>query len=153
VTNKAFLSSRETQKSLGIGYRSRMQRLFHLLPHVYFDARQTRFFPVSYINRLTEYLDGSTGLERIESFTASDEAHQLFRQAQSRFKTIRDSRPEHSPSEVADMLNVGRSTVSGWLLSGSLPYRTVPSRDNTPDRQFITSETLSQAFQWRHPFG
>jgi len=148
-----FLSSGKAQEMLGIGYRGRMQRLLPQLPHVYFEARQTRFFPDNYISRLAEHLDGNTSLERISSFTTSEEAYQLFCQAQSYLETAFNSKTEHTPSEVANMLSVGRSTVSGWLLSGSLTYRSVPSQDGTADRQYITPATLRRAFEWRHPFG
>lgn len=41
-----FLSSGKAQKALGIGYRSRMQRLLPQLSHVYFEARQTERWEV-----------------------------------------------------------------------------------------------------------
>jgi transposase len=90
-------------------------------------------------------------------------ARSLYQEARDALKTAIDSRDEHAPTEIADMLCVGRATVSNWVGSGALPFqekrlkggRLIPKGPNQRrlmGRQFIKAQTLHDRFQWVTPF-
>lgn len=164
LAEASFLPLGRAQAQLNVGNRSQMQHLFPLLPHVYYAARQTRFFPTGYLTQLSEFLDGrSATLALVREFNKTPQAAETYRRAVANLETAIGAREEHTPTQVAELYGVSRATVSGWVRDKKLPYEERklqggqivpmgPRQRRVMGRQFIASATLRQLFTWVSPF-
>lgn len=168
MAKKEFLPLRDAREQINLATRSQMQRLFPFLPYLYIEQprshSRTRLFPAGYIYGLRHYLDGRSATKAlVEAFNATDEARALFEMTQERLAAKIAMDEEYMPHQVAAMLDVHWTTVSGWVRSGALPYEEKrlkdgeivpkgPRQRRTKGRQFVTAEMLRTVFQWASPF-
>lgn len=165
MKDKRFLSLGEVQRKLNVSSRGQMESLIDLLPYVGFKQRHTtRFFPASYINALARHLGGqSATAQLVREFNATAEARRLYGEAQTNFEAAISERTEYTPVQVADILDVARSAVGGWMRAKALPFTLMrmkggkpvplgPRQSNLLARQFIQTQTLHDLFKWEAPF-
>lgn len=141
-----------------------MQKLFPLLPYVYYAERQTRFFPAAYIADLSKFLDGRSATQPlVREFNRTPQAAELYRRAVANLEAAIGTREEHTPTQIAELYGVSRATVSGWIRDKKLPFTERklqggqivpmgPRQRRVMGRQFITSATLRRLFTWVSPF-
>jgi hypothetical protein len=159
-----FLPLGKAQAALSVSSRSQMQHFYLYIPHLYVQSRQTRLFPAGYIQALAKHLgDSKPIIRRVREFCESDLARHIHVEERQRLTTAINSRDEHTPTQIAELLGVGRATVSGWIKAGVLPFEEKrlkqgeivlmgPRQRRVMGWQFVKADTLHEVLQWVAPY-
>jgi AraC-like DNA-binding protein len=169
LSTAPFLAVGDVCERLGIS-RSTLQNIFPYLAHLSFSVsgqseRQTRLFPTTYINGYAAFLrQGSTAatIPSARAFGQTATAKQLIREAQQRLEATIASSDTHTPDQIAEMLGIGRATITGWERAGVFRVKRGkvrggkvvplgPRQRMLQGRQLIPASELRQAAKWVMP--
>jgi transposase len=106
-------------------------------------------------------MEGAT-LQLVREFNATDTARRLYGDAVEKLAEAINARAEHTPAQVAEMLGVGRVTVSDWIRAGVLSFEERrlhkgriepmgPRQRWVMGRQFVKADTLHRFLAWEAP--
>jgi len=118
---RSSLATGEVAKRLKIT-RPTLQNMFDHIPHLYVLRKETRLFPLAYIDALVAYLARAkqpATIDSAASFWRTDEAQRLYAEAVRRY-TEGLSGIALTGAELAGVLGVPYSTVMNWSQSGGV---------------------------------
>lgn len=169
MPNRPYLSVGEVCTQLGIS-RSTLQNMFPYLAHLSFSVsgqseRQTRLFPTAYIASYATYIRENRVAATIPSaqaFGRTEAAGRRIQEARQALEAAIASRNTHTPDQIAEMLGIGRATITGWERAGVFKVQRGkvrggqvvplgPRQRRLQGRQLIPAAELRQAARWVLP--
>ena len=169
MSTAPFLAVGDVCERLSIS-RSTLQNIFPHLAHLSFSVsgrseRQTRLFPTTYIDSYAAFLRQHSVAATIPSaraFGQTATARQRVQEARQSLAATIAARETHTPDQIAEMLGIGRATITGWERAGVLRVERGkvrggkvvplgPRQRMLQGRQLIPASELRQAAVWVMP--